>query len=120
MTVVNYRSNNVELDDTLRALCERKLQTLEKFFQNHPETEVEVEFRREGQSNTGKQYKVSALVIFSGKTFYAASIEESFERALDEVRDELDKELRRSHDKQVSLVRRGGAALKRLLRFGGR
>lgn len=52
MTVVNYNTNNLEIDETLQTLCERKLQTLQKFFQNYNEVAIDVEFHKDGASKS--------------------------------------------------------------------
>jgi ribosomal subunit interface protein len=118
MTVVNYKTNKFEVDEVLQTLVERKLQTLEKFFKNYEEVAVDIEFQQEGASNAGKQYRVEVNLSLDGRLYRAEATEESFERAIDEVRDELDKELRRTSKKQTGLVRRGGRMIKDMLRFG--
>ena len=55
--MVNYNTNNLEVDEVLRALCERKISTLQKFFQTYEEVNVDVEFHQDGASNAGKQYR---------------------------------------------------------------
>jgi len=115
---MNYKTNNLDIDEFLQALCEKKLQTLQKFFQEHQEVSADIEFHLEGASNAGKQYKIEVNLTIDGQLYRAEATEESFEQAIDEVRDELDKELRREKKKRTSLVRRGGRAFKNLLRFG--
>lgn len=118
MTLVNYKTNNLDVDEFLQALTERKIQTLEKFFKNYNEVTVDIEFQKEGASNAGKQYRTEVNLSLDGQLYRAEATEESFEQAIDEVRDELDKELRRTSKKQTGLVRRGGRMIKDMLRFG--
>lgn len=118
MVMVNYNTNNLEVDAPLQALCEKKINTLQKFFQKYTDVAVDVEFHKDGASKSGKQYRVGVNLLLDGERFYASATEESFEQAIDEVRDELDKELRRANDKKTSVIRRGGRALKSMLRFG--
>ncbi len=116
--MMNYKTNNLDVDEFLRALCEKKLETLQKFFQEHQEVSADIEFQLEGASNSGKQYKIEVNLTIDGQLYRAEATEESFEQAIDEVRNELDKELRRDKRKRTSLMKRGGRALKNLLRFG--
>jgi len=48
----------------------------------------------------------------------AEATKESFEEAVDEVRNQLDKELRRRNKKHATLLKKGGRQLKEMVRFG--
>ncbi len=48
----------------------------------------------------------------------AETVEESFELAIDVVRQELDRELAKTNEKKETLLKRGGRKVKDMLRFG--
>jgi len=57
-------------------------------------------------------HRVEVNLMVDGALFRADATENSFELAIDEVRNELDKELRRAKDKQVTMDKSAGRAAK--------
>lgn len=113
----NFKKTNTEVEDRLLTLIEQKLQTLEKYIGAAP-TMCEVEFERVANHQRGDIFRIEVNLEVNGKLFRAEATMDSFEKAIDEVRDELDKELRRGRDKEETLLKKGGRKLKEMLRFG--
>ena len=120
MTIPNiqYKATNTELDITLQGLIEHKLQTLEKYFVNADSVLCEVEFEKETAHQSGRHFRVEVNLEVDGKLYRVEASELSFEEAVDEVRAELDKQLRRNSKKNDTLMRRGGRTIKKMLRMG--
>lgn len=79
--------------------------------------EIEIEEApAEGRSST--PCRLIARLTVDGKVFRAEAVKPTPESAADRVRNELETEIRRSRGRARALVKRGGAALKRMLRFG--
>lgn len=114
---ITFKQTNITVDDHLPDLIEQKLITLEKFIGEAPSL-CEVEFERLTHQQTGDIHRVEVNLTVNGKLYRAEATAESFEAAVDEVRDELDAELRRTREKDNTLLKRGGRKLKSLLRFG--
>lgn len=114
---INFKHTSTESSIGLQTLVEQKLATLEKFIGEAP-TLCEVEFERVTNSQSGNIFRVEVNLDVNGKFYRAEATMDSFEKAIDEVRDELDKEMRRSRDKEDTLLKRGGRKLKEMLRFG--
>ena len=115
---INFKSTNTDLDVRLQNLVEQKFSSLDKFVGDETDTRCEVEFEKETAHQSGDFFRIEANLWLAGKLYRAEASEASFEIAIDEVRNELDKELRRSNDKQNTLMKRGGRALKKMMRFG--
>ncbi|MEX0931056.1 MAG: ribosome-associated translation inhibitor RaiA [Candidatus Paceibacterota bacterium] len=114
---VNFKKTNADVADTLLDLAEEKLQTLEKFIGEAP-TLCEAEFEKVSNQQSGPVHRFEVNLEVNGKLYRAEATAENFEQAIDEVRNELDKELRRARDKKDTLIRRGGRKIKQMLRFG--
>lgn len=71
--------------------------------------------KKDEQHQTGDIYTAKVNLHIAGRRFRATAREGSMEAAIDEVKDQLMKELRRHKDKQHSFVRRGGRAVKEFL-----
>ena len=117
--IINYKATNTALDPTLQKLVDQKFATLEKFVGDETDIKCDVEFEKVAPRQSGDLYRVEANLWFHGTLHRADATMDSFEKAIDEVRNELDKTLRRAAKKHDSLVKRGGRRIKEMLRFGG-
>jgi len=115
---INYKATNVNLEPHLQRLVDQKFESLEKYIGNETDTQCEVEFEKETAQQSGNIFRVEANLWLAGKLYRAEASEANFETAIDEVRNELDKELRRANDKQNTLMKRGGRIIKKMMRFG--
>lgn len=112
---ISYKATNTELQTDLQNLLEQKFKSLEKFITETDPVECAVEFEKETAHQSGKFFRVEANLTINGKLYRADASEESFEEAIDEVRSELDKQIRRAHSKKETLLKRGGRKLKQLM-----
>lgn len=117
--MIQFKATNTTLEETLQDLVEQKLQTLEKFLEEGQDLKCEVEFEKVTAQQSGNVHRVEVNLYRDGKLFRAEAMEDSFEKAADEVRDELDKEMRRADKKHMTMVKRGGRAIKNMMKFGG-
>ncbi|MAZ56663.1 ribosomal subunit interface protein [bacterium] len=115
---INYKSTNTDLESSLQELVGTKLESLGKFIGDETDLRCEVEFEKVAPHKSGEVHRVEVNLWVGGTMFRAEATENSFEKAVDEVRDELNKELRRTKKKQDSLVRKGGRKIKEMLRWG--
>ncbi len=79
--------------------------------------EIEIESAPpEGRSS--EPCRLAARISVNDDVFYAVAVKPNPETAADRVRGELEAEIRRSRGRARKLFKRGGAALKKMLRFG--
>lgn len=109
---ITFKLNNVERANELSVLITKKLETLGKFIKDGIPAQCEVEFEKVSDHKHGKIHRVEVNLTVNKNFYRAEATEETFELAIDEVRDELDKEIRRSKDKRESLVKRAGRQIK--------
>lgn len=118
--IIQYKATSTNLDEALQTLMDQKLQSLEKYIGDETDVICEVEFEKVAPQKSGAVFRVETNLWLSGKLYRAEATEDSFEIAIDEVRSELDKELRRAIGKKESLLKRGGRQIKNMLQFGPR
>lgn len=120
MTIPNiqYKATNTELDITLQGLIEHKLESLGKYFSEKNAILCVVEFEKETAHQSGKHFRVEVNLQVDGKLYRVEATELSFEIAIDEVRSELDKQLRRDLKKKTTLFRRGSQMIKNMMQKG--
>jgi len=109
---ISYKYNGVEHADALTTLTDQKLSSLSKFIAPNTPALCEVEFEKVASHQQGRIYRVEANLTIDGTLYRTEATEETFEYAIDEVRNELDKKIRREKDKQTSFIRRAGHKLK--------
>lgn len=115
---INYKATNTTLDPALQELVDQKFTALEKFIGDETDIKCDVEFEKVAPHQSGDLFRVEANLWLHGTLHRADATMDSFEKAVDEVRNELDKTLRRATKKHDSLVKRGGRKIKEMLRFG--
>jgi len=118
LPLINFKATNTNLEEHLQDLVEAKLTTLEKYIGTETDVQCEVEFSKVTQQKNGKIYRVEVNLWLKGTLYRATATEDLFEKAIDAVRSELDKELRRAGKKKENLYRKGKRAIKNMLRFG--
>ena len=114
---IQFKSTNTESDTRLQTLLEQKFQSLSKYIGDSSAI-CNVEFEKLTAKQHGQVFRVEANLEVDGTLYRAEATLENFEQAIDEVRAELDKELRRASSKRDTLLKRGGRRLKNMLRFG--
>ena len=110
--IINFKYNNLKEAEALADLMGQKMQSLTKLLNESQSITCDVEFEKTTAQNTGKVHRIEVNLMVDGTLFRADATEDNFEMATDEVRNELDKELRRAKDKQVTLDKNAGRAAK--------
>jgi ribosomal subunit interface protein len=115
---ITFKHTRTDEARHLEEVVEHKFASFEKYIGNETAAHCEVEFQKEAPHQSGLVYRVEVNLSVGGKFFRAEATDETFEKAIDAVRSELDGELRKAHSKRESLIRRGGRKMKEMLRWG--
>jgi len=110
--IINFKYNDLNEAVALSDLMEQKMQSLTKFLNEEQSITCDVEFEKVAPQQAGKVHRVEVNLMIDGTLHRAESTEDNFEMAIDEVRNELDKKLRRAKDKQVTLDKDAGREAK--------
>ncbi len=109
---INFKFNDLAEAQALADVVEQKCTTLEKYIHDHQAVTCDVEFEKVAPQQNGQVHRVEANLQVDGTLFRAVATEESFEKAIDEVREELDRELRKAKERQETLMKQGGREAK--------
>lgn len=115
---INVKTTNFTMTPKLETLLDQKFAPIGKLLDDRNETLCEIELEKITDHQSGKIHRVEVNLTVNGKLYRTDATEEQIEQAIDSARNELKNELQRAHGKQKSLVRRGGQALKDMMRFG--
>lgn len=109
---INYKYNSIEEAKSLAEVVDQKFASLDKFIGNNSTVTCEVEFEKVAAHQHGRFYRVEANLSVKGSLYRAEATEESFEKAIDEVRHGLEQELSKAKDKHHTLDKDSGRAMK--------
>jgi ribosomal subunit interface protein len=115
---ITFIHKNVERDQTLQTLITNKLSSLQKYLEGARSVRCEVEIERLTSHHQGPVNRIEVNLWRGDRLARAEATEETFEKAVDEVRRNLEVELERAHDKRVSMFRKGARRLKEMMRWG--
>jgi len=116
---ITIKASKYELTPETEALIEEKLVAPIRLFGEKGDSallEVEVE-EAPAEGRSSEPCRLSARLSIDGKVFYAVAVKPTPETAADRVRNELEAEIRKSRGRSQKLFKRGGAAIKRMLRW---
>jgi ribosomal subunit interface protein len=112
---INYKFNGLAEAQALTDVVEQKCAAFAKYIREDSDVLCTVEFQKVAPQNNGQVHRVEVNLTIDGTLFRAEATEESFEKAIDEVRDEVDKEVRHAKEKQETLHKQGGREAKEKL-----
>ncbi|MFM2423644.1 MAG: Sigma 54 modulation protein / ribosomal protein [Candidatus Parcubacteria bacterium] len=115
---ITFIHKNVSPDQTLQTLVKHKLSSLQKYLDGARSVRCEVEIERTTAHTHGPICRIEANLWRGDRLTRAEATEETFEKAIDEVRRNLEVELERAHDKRVSMFRKGARRIKEMMRWG--
>jgi hypothetical protein len=117
---ITIRASKYPLTQEAETLIEEKLAApLRLFGKKSDEALLEIEIEQappEGRSS--QPCRLVAILTVGNEVYHAEAVKPTPESAADRVRSELEAEIRHSQGRARRLLKRGGAALKRMLRFG--
>lgn len=116
---IHFKATNYEITEEVRDFAAKKLSAISKFVgtEEQGEAQVYVELGREtGAHAHGRVWRAELNFDKDGKRFRATSVQESLEDAIDKSVKDLARELRSAKTKSTSVMRRGGGAIKAMLR----
>lgn len=116
---INYKFNDLPEAQALTEIVEQKCAAFEKYLHNNSAASCDVEFQKVAPRQNGQVHHLEINLKIDGQLFRAEATEESFEKAIDEVRNELDKELRRAKERQKTLRKQAGREVKEKMMVAG-
>lgn len=113
----NLKLTSVDSSDALLQYLREKLAHIEKFVKNTNQARADVELARTSQHHRhGDVFVAEINLHLNGRRLYARAEAEDLYAALDTVKDDITRQLTTDHKKRLSLLRRGGRAVKNMLR----
>lgn len=118
---LRIKATDYEMTPETEEYVARRVQTLEKLLgESAHSARCEVEVGKDaGRPRHGANMWFAEIhIIFPGGSAYARNNSESINGAIDDVKEEVERQLRKGKRLHVRMIKRGGAFAKRLLKFG--
>lgn len=122
---INIKATGIELTPAISDYVDRKISALGKILSDNPDIVAQVEVGKTTSHHKGGEiFKAEVHLIGGGLDQYALAESEDLYAAIDKVKDEITSEVKRGKGKRFALAKRGGEAIKKMmkgiLRRGGR
>lgn len=116
--MINFKITNAEVSDQLKTVTEHKLATLEKYIGNSPAI-CDVEFEKiTNHHQQGDVFRLEVNLEIGGRLYRAEATTENFEKSIDDVRSDLEREIQSASGKRETLWKKGARRMKEMMRFG--
>ncbi|HEY4516235.1 MAG TPA: ribosome-associated translation inhibitor RaiA [Candidatus Paceibacterota bacterium] len=115
---VQIKGSAIELTSAIKDYVEKRILSLEKYI--HEENEEALAMVEVGKithhHRNGDVFRAEVSLVSHGRKYYAAVEKDDLYAAIDEVKDEIMREMISSKEKRETLLRRGGAKIKSLMK----
>lgn len=115
---INIKATNLELTTAISDYAEKKVSGLVKFINKNDESAVaNVEVGKSTKHHhSGDIFRAEINLHIAGKDLRAVAEKDNLYSAIDEVKDEMVREITSHKSRQRTLLRRGGAKIKAFIR----
>jgi len=117
---LSVKTTRCDLTPEISAYIDERVGSLQKLIHAEDDDAVicEVEIEKVAERQHGLIWRAEMNLTINGTLYRADAVGENINAALDEVKDEMMKRLRRSNKKHRDLFRRGALKMKNFIRFG--
>ena len=114
---INIKTTAITLTPAISDYADKRLEKIAFLLENDPSVQCDVELAKTtGHHNKGDIFKAEIHLVGSGKNIYASVEKDDLYTAIDIVRDEIIFKLTSNKSKRVSMLRRGGAKMKGIIK----
>ncbi len=114
---IDLKTKNFEITPSIRTYLQEKLDSLDKFLPNDESIFADAELAQTTKHHhKGDIFRAEVNLTMPGRLIRAVAEKWDLHVAIDTVKDELQREITMSKEKNISLYRKGARLLKKLLR----
>jgi ribosomal subunit interface protein len=113
----NIKATNMELTSAISDYVNKRLSAIEKFTKDEEEMVAYVEVgKTTNHHKQGEVYRAEFNVEMCGDKFYSFSEKEDLYSAIDDVKDEIVRQIKTNKDRKQTLFKRGATSVKKMLK----
>lgn len=114
----NLKATNIEINDALEEYLAKRIAKLEQFIDDEDTSAIaDIELAKVvGDQRSGNIYRAEINLHIAGAYLYAAVEKDDIRAAIDEVKDDMIREIKQEKEKKETLMRKGARKMKEMLR----
>ena len=118
---INLQGKNMELTEAIKDYVLKRVTNLEKLLSTIETRGGEIMVNFEVGKSTkhhksGIVFHSDCLININGKKFYSSSDKEDLYQTIDEIKENLFNEIKKSKDRRQTLFKRGAASIKKMMK----
>jgi ribosomal subunit interface protein len=114
---INIKTTQITSTPAISEYVNKRLEKIGKIIGDDPSVQCDIELARTtSHHNKGDIFKAEIHIVGAGKNLYASAEKEDLYTAIDVVQGDIVRELTAHKEKHISLVRRGGAHVKSIMK----
>ena len=114
---IRVKGTNITLTPAISAYVDKRVSKLDKLVGGDPSIMCDIELgKTSAHHQKGDIFRAEIHIVGAGLDAYAAAEHEDLYAAIDEVRDDIVRDLRAKKGKRLSYIRRGGAQVKAMVK----
>lgn len=115
----SIKATGIELTEAISDYCDKRFSAFDRFVSHVPpdaaKCDIEVG-KTTAHHKSGDVFRAEVNLHIEGKNFFAVSEKDDLYAAIDEVKDEIVRQITASKDKSMTLMRRGSLRIKEMLK----
>ncbi len=115
----SIKATNIELTPAISDYCDKRFSAFDRFISNVSADSVKCEIevgKTTAHHKSGDVFKAEVNLQIEGKSFYAVSEKDDLYAAIDEVKDEIVRQITASKDRSMTLMKKGALRVKAMLK----
>lgn len=118
MMNINIKSTNFNMTPDIEEYITSKMNSVEKFISPQEDEQILVDFETEKSTHhkNGDVFRAEANLTVKGVLYRAEASKEDIRTAIDSVKDQIEKQIRRSKTKRFEMFEKGARKIKSMLR----
>jgi ribosomal subunit interface protein len=114
---INIKTTQITSTPAIDAYVNKRLDKISKLLSDDPTVQCDVELAlTTAHHHKGQIFRADIHIVGANKNLYAASEQSDLYSAIDSVQDHILVELKTNKEKQISMIRRGGARVKDMVK----
>ena len=120
---INIKTTNLELTDSIRDYLDKKMAQVEKFIKapsTEPIADIEIGKTTNAKNSAEDLFKAEINLQIGGSLYRYSAEEAEIYSAIDKMKDQIIREVRKEKEKKRDYFRRGALRMKEMIRGFGR
>ncbi len=115
---IAIQTKNIKMTDAIRNYVEKKLKGMDRFADTtESQLQIQVEVgRASGTRESGDIFRAEINLGINGNQFYAVSKKDELYAAIDDVKNEIERQMKKSKGKDTVAVRKGQRKAKKMIK----